>query len=53
MTTRDLDTSVPDWVIEHPGTLRVFEDLGIECSCGGKSLACTCRERGRGPSRRP
>jgi regulator of cell morphogenesis and NO signaling len=46
MTTCDLDTSVPDWVIEHPKTLRVFEGLGINCSCGGKSLAYACRERG-------
>jgi iron-sulfur cluster repair protein YtfE (RIC family) len=42
----DLDTSVPDWVIEHPETLSVFEALGIDCSCGGKSLAYACREQG-------
>ena len=46
MTSCDLDTSVPDWIIEHPETLAVFEALGIDCSCGGKSLAYACRERG-------
>lgn len=46
MTDCDLDTSVPDWIIEHPETLAVFQALGIDCSCGGKSLAYACRERG-------
>jgi regulator of cell morphogenesis and NO signaling len=46
MTICDLDTSVPDWIIEHPETLVVLEALGICCSCGGKSLAYACRERG-------
>jgi len=46
MTSCDLDTSVPDWVIDHPETLAVFRELGIDCSCGGKSLAYACRERG-------
>jgi uncharacterized protein DUF542 len=46
MTSCDLDTSVPDWVIEHPETLAVFQELGIDYSCGGKSLAYACRERG-------
>lgn len=26
----DLETSVPDWLIEFPQLLRVFEQLGIE-----------------------
>jgi iron-sulfur cluster repair protein YtfE (RIC family) len=46
MTPCDLDTSVPDWVIEHPETLAVFQDWRIDYSCGGKSLGYTCRERG-------
>jgi iron-sulfur cluster repair protein YtfE (RIC family) len=46
MTSCDLDTSVPDWIIEHPETLAVFQELGIDYSCGGKSLAWACRERG-------
>lgn len=41
----DLDTSVPDWVIEHPATLVVFQDLGIDYCCGGKSLKYACEER--------
>lgn len=45
MTSCDLDTSVPDWVIEHPETLAVFQELGIDYSCGGKSLGYACRER--------
>ena len=42
----DLDSSVPDWVIEHPETLIVFQKLGIEYSCGGKSLRYACQEKG-------
>jgi len=46
MTACDLDTSVPDWVIDHPETLAVFQELGVDYSCGGKSLAYACHERG-------
>ncbi|MFO0929059.1 MAG: DUF542 domain-containing protein [Gemmataceae bacterium] len=42
----DLDTSVPDWVIDHPETLSVFQELGIDTCCGGKSLGFACRQRG-------
>lgn len=46
MTTCDHETSVPDWVIEHPETLAVFQELGIDYCCGGKSLEFACREQG-------
>ena len=46
MSECDLDTSVPDWVIEHPETLAVFQELGIDYCCGGKSLAYACRQQG-------
>ena len=46
MNSCDLDTSVPDWVIEYPETLVVFQELGIDYTCGGKSLAYACLERG-------
>jgi regulator of cell morphogenesis and NO signaling len=46
MSECDLDTPVPDWVIEHPETLAVFQELGIDYCCGGKSLAFACRQRG-------
>lgn len=49
MTSCDLNTSVPDWIIDHPETMAVFEELGIDYSCGGKSLACVCKERGLDP----
>ena len=42
----DLDTSVPDWLIDHPESLAVFQELGIDCSCGGKSLGYACRQQG-------
>ena len=32
MTSCDRNTSVPDWIIEHPETLTVFQELGIDCS---------------------
>ncbi len=46
MSECDLDTPVPDWVIEHPETLAVFQELGIDTCCGGKSLGFACRQRG-------
>ncbi len=46
MTECSLETSVPDWVIDHPETLAVFQELGVDFSCGGKSLSFTCREQG-------
>lgn len=42
----DLDTPVPDWIIDYPETLPVFQEFGIEYCCGGKSLAFACQERG-------
>jgi regulator of cell morphogenesis and NO signaling len=50
MSECDLDTSVPDWVIEHPETLALFQELGIDYCCGGKSLAYACQERGLDPA---
>lgn len=46
MSECDLDTPVPDWVIEHPATLAVFQEYGIDYCCGGKSLAYACRQQG-------
>jgi iron-sulfur cluster repair protein YtfE (RIC family) len=46
MSDCDLDSSVPDWVIEHPETLVVFQELGIDTSCGGKSLGYACHQQG-------
>lgn len=46
MTSCDLDTSVPEWVIEHPETLAVLQGLGIDYSRGGKSLGYECEQRG-------
>jgi iron-sulfur cluster repair protein YtfE (RIC family) len=46
MSECDLNTSVPDWVIEHPETLALFQELGIDYCCGGKSLGFACRRRG-------
>lgn len=46
MSANSLESSVPDWVIDHPETLALFQELGIDYSCGGKSLEFACRERG-------
>ena len=46
MTRCDLDSSVPDWIIDHPETTPVFQARGIDSSCGGKSLEYACCERG-------
>ena len=45
----DLDSSVPDWLIEHPGLLALYRELGIDYCCGGKSLRTSCREKGLNP----
>lgn len=42
----DLDTSVPDWTIDHPETLSVLRKFGIDDSCGGKSLGYVCDQQG-------
>lgn len=49
MDDLDLHSSVPDWVIDFPGSLAVFKELGIDYSCGGKSLETACREQGLNP----
>lgn len=51
MTPCDLDTPVPEWIVEHPETLQVFEQLGIDYSCGGRSLGFACCKRGLNSSR--
>ncbi len=45
----DLDNCIPDWIIEHPETLRVFNDLGLDTSCAGKSLHYVCIHHGLSP----
>ncbi len=45
----DLDTSVPDWMIEHPETTAVFAELELDVACGGKSLRYVCQHRGLSP----
>ena len=49
MSECDLDTSVPDWVIEHSATLAVVRELGIDYCCGGKLLAYACLQQGLDP----
>lgn len=46
MADCDRETSVPDWLIEHPETLAVFREFRIDCACGGKSLEYACEEQG-------
>jgi len=45
----DLDCSVPDCLIDHPELLPLFQELGIDYCCGGKSLGAACRERDLNP----
>jgi regulator of cell morphogenesis and NO signaling len=46
MTHCTTDMSPVDWVIEIPQALAVFESLGIDYSCAGKSLEYVCRQQG-------
>lgn len=45
----DLDTSIPDWIIEYPETTVVFGELGLDIDCAGKSLAYVCHQHGLSP----
>ncbi len=45
----DLDTSIPDWIMDHPQTQAVFDELGMDTSCGGKSLRYVCHQHGLSP----
>lgn len=49
MSDYDLDESVSDWVIDHPHLTPVFQQLGIDYCCGGKSLRYACRQAGLAP----
>ena len=49
-TPRDLDTSVPDWVSDHPATVAVFQEFGIDDCRGGKSLANARGQQGIDPN---
>ena len=46
----DLFSSIPDWIIEHPRTATVFEQLGFDASCGGKSLEYLCLQQNLNPT---
>jgi iron-sulfur cluster repair protein YtfE (RIC family) len=47
----DLDSSVPDLLVEYPRLFHLWQELGIEYTCGGKSLLTACRDRGLDPKR--
>ncbi|MCA8991910.1 MAG: DUF542 domain-containing protein [Planctomycetaceae bacterium] len=44
----DQFSSIPDWIIEYPASAAVFEEFGLDTSCGGKSLQYVCRSEGVG-----
>lgn len=46
----DLETSVVDWAIDHPESVAIFEEHGIDYCCGGKSLRSACLNSGVDPS---
>lgn len=50
MSKVDFEASIVDWVIDHPASIRVFEELGIDYCCAGKSLACACRQAHANPA---
>ena len=37
---------MPDWIIDRPETLIVFQELLIDYTCDGMSLEFACREGG-------
>lgn len=46
----DLDSSPVDWVLDRPSSATVFDRLGIDYSCPGKSLAYHCERLGLDPA---
>lgn len=46
MLSCTIEDPVTDWVIDHPETEAVFQEMGIDYHCGGKSLEYACREQG-------
>ena len=47
----DLDSSLPDWLIDVPPSAAVFQRRGLDTSCAGKSLDYVCRQAGLDPQR--
>lgn len=45
----DLETSIPDWLIDFPEVAPLLAEFGITSCCGGRSLEYVCRERGLDP----
>lgn len=45
----DLDSSIPDWIIDHPESQTLFDQLNLDTSCAGKSLEYVCQHRGLSP----
>lgn len=45
----DLNSSVPDWLIEYPETTPIFDQRQIDSSCPGKSLEYLCHQMGLQP----
>jgi len=46
----DQYTSIPEWIIEYPETTSVFDELELDVSCGGKSLAYVSLQKGLEPA---
>lgn len=45
----DMDSTAHEWMIEYPQTEQVFHQLGIDTSCGGKSVFYLCTQQGIDP----
>jgi iron-sulfur cluster repair protein YtfE (RIC family) len=45
----DLDSALPDWMIDVPTSAEVFARWNLDTSCGGKSLDYVCRQAGVDP----
>ena len=45
----DLDSSLPEWLLEHPESESILAELGLDLTCGGKSLRYQCLHGGFDP----
>ncbi len=45
----DLTNTIPEWIVEYPESLALFESLELDTSCGGRSLEFLLVQQGYSP----
>ena len=45
-----LETSLADWAVDHPEIVPLMERMGLDYTCGGRSLEWACLRCGLNPT---